>query len=252
MTIIFLCLAGFAAAFVDSIAGGGGLISVPAYYMAGLPVHTALGTNKFSATCASLTSSLKYIKSGNGYKPLLKLVLPFTFIGSALGVTTALEVNDKILSGIIFVMVMIIGVYSLFSKSAGMTENIKPLDKKRISLMILLSCGMGFYDGFFGPGTGSFLIFGLVHIMGFGFTKAGANARVMNFVSNISALMLFAINMKINYMYGIPVAIFSILGARLGTAFAIKNGAKVIKPIFVTMSLILSLKLLLVDILKIL
>ena len=78
MTIIFLCIAGFVAAFVDSIAGGGGLISVPAYYMAGLPTHMVLGTNKFSATCASFTSSIKYLKSGHGHKKLLKTALPFT------------------------------------------------------------------------------------------------------------------------------------------------------------------------------
>ncbi|WBW95710.1 sulfite exporter TauE/SafE family protein [Oceanirhabdus sp. W0125-5] len=252
MTIIFLCIAGFLAAFVDSIAGGGGLISVPAYYMAGLPSHMALGTNKFSATCASLTSSIKYLKSGHTNKKLLKYALPFTFIGACIGVTTALQINEKALSSIILVMVMIIGVYSLFSKSVGMKENLKTVNSKRIILLVILAVTLGFYDGFFGPGTGSFLIFGLIHIFGFEFKRAGANARVMNFVSNIASLFLYAINMKINLYYGIPVAIFSILGARLGTSFALKKGAKVIKPIFVTMSLLLSLKLLLVDVLKLL
>lgn len=106
---------------------------------------------------------------------------------------------------------------------------------------------------FFGPGTGSFfLIFGLIHILGYEFTKASANARVMNFASNIASLLLFALSNKIDYRYGIPVAICSIIGARLGTSVALKkNGAKIIKPIFVSMSLLISLKLLLVDVLHI-
>ncbi|GMQ63371.1 TSUP family transporter [Vallitalea maricola] len=249
MKIVLLCLAGFIAAFVDSIAGGGGLISVPAYYMAGLPSHIVLGTNKFSATCGSLTSSIKYLRSGHGNKNLLKYAIPFTLVGACIGVTVALQINEQTLSSIILVMVLIIGVYSLFSKSLGMKENLKKVTKLRILLLILLALCLGFYDGFFGPGTGSFLMFGLIQLFGFEFTRASANARVMNFVSNITSLFLFAINMKINFSYGIPVAIFSILGARLGTSFALKKGAKIIKPIFVTMSLLLSLKLLIVDVL---
>lgn len=252
MKIVLLCFAGFIAAFVDSIAGGGGLISVPAYYMAGLPSHMVLGTNKFSATCASLTSSIKYLKSGRGSKNLLKYAIPFTLIGACIGVTVALNIDEKILSSVILIMVLIIGVYSLFSKSLGIKENLKKVNKIRIFLLIVLALSLGFYDGFFGPGTGSFLMFGLISLFGFEFTKAAANARVMNFFSNITSLILFAINMKINLYYGIPVAICSIIGARLGTAFALKKGAKLIKPIFVTMSLILSVKLLIVDVLRLL
>lgn len=249
MNIFLLCLAGFVAAFVDSIAGGGGLISVPAYQLAGLPPRMVLGTNKFSASCASFTSSLKYLRSGKGDKKLLKYTVPFTLMGAGIGVSVALNIDERILSAIIVVMVMIIGIYSLFSKNIGIKESLKPLNKKRITLVLILALTLGFYDGFFGPGTGSFLIFGLIHILGYEFTKASANARVMNFASNIASLILFASSQNINYQYGIPVAICSIIGARLGTNVALKNGAKIIKPIFVSMSLLISLKLLLVDVL---
>lgn len=251
MNIVLLCIAGFVAAFVDSIAGGGGLISVPAYQLAGLPPLMVLGTNKFSASCASFTSSLKYIRSGKGDKKLLKFAVPFTLLGASMGVLTVKNIDERILSGIIVVMVMIIGVYSLFSRSIGVKEKLKPFTFKRILLLIILAISLGFYDGFFGPGTGSFLIFGLIHILGYEFTKASANARVMNFTSNIASLILFALSGNINYRYGIPVAICSIIGARLGTSVALKNGAKIIKPIFVSMSLLISLKLLLVDVLHI-
>lgn len=251
MRIILLCLAGFIAAFVDSIAGGGGLISVPAYYLAGLPSHMVLGTNKFSASCASLTSSIKYLRNGCGDKNLLKYAIPFTLIGASIGVTVALKINEKILSSIILILVLVIGIYSLFSKSLGIKENLKKVTKLRIFLLIILALTLGFYDGFFGPGTGSFLMFGLISLFGFEFTNATANARVMNFFSNITSLILFAINMKINLYYGIPVAICSIIGARIGTTFALKKGSKLIKPIFISVSLILSFKLLTVDVLHI-
>ena len=103
---------------------------------------------------------------------------------------------------------------------------------------------MGAYDGFFGPGTGSFIIFGLIKIFGFDYVRAGGNANAMNFASNIAALFMFIIGGKINYLMGIPMAIFSMLGGNLGAKVAIKNGAKIIRPIFVTMSLAISIKML--------
>ncbi len=244
ITIVLLCIAGFAAAFVDSIAGGGGLISLPAFIAAGIPMHFALGTNKFSATAAAFTSSIKYTKSGKVNFKLLRYVLPFTFIGAALGVKAALMLDSKYLKPLVLVLVLAVGIYSLFSKTIGQEDKFKELTNKSISLGVILAFLIGFYDGFFGPGTGTFLIFGLISIFGFNFINAGGNARVMNFVSNLTALILFAVQGKIDYLYGIPVAIAMIFGARLGTVFALKKGSKSIKPIFITMSLAVAFKLL--------
>jgi uncharacterized membrane protein YfcA len=110
---------------------------------------------------------------------------------------------------------------------------------------ILLALSLGFYDGFFGPGTGSFLVFGFINIFGFNFVSSSANARILNFTSNVTALVLFALSGKIDYALGIPVAIFMILGARMGTTVALNKGSKLIKPIFVTMSLAVAVKMLL-------
>ncbi len=235
-TIVLLCIAGFAAAFVDSIAGGGGLISLPALLAAGVPTHFALGTNKFSSTAASFTSSIKYATSGKVNFKFLRYLLPFSLIGSALGVRIALMIDSRYLKPLVLILVLTVGIYSLFSKNMGREDRFKGLNGKNITLGILLAFLLGFYDGFFGPGTGSFLIFGLINIFGFDFINAGGNARVLNFASNLSALALFALSGKVNYLYGIPVAIVMIFGARLGTIFAIKKGAKFIKPIFITMS----------------
>lgn len=242
--LIFLCVAGFFAAFIDSIAGGGGIISIPAYLLAGVPPHLALGTNKFSASCASFTSSIKFAKSGKVDFDLLKILGPFTLIGAVLGVNTVLSINANYLNTIVLVLLLFVGVYSLFSKTTGIEDNYSGLSKKHKISGILLAFFLGFYDGFFGPGVGSFLIFGLIKIFKFDFVRAGGNGRVLNFISNIAALVMFAIRGQIDYKLGIPVAIFMAIGAKLGTKVALDRGAKLMKPIFVTMSLAVAVKML--------
>jgi len=243
-TIVLLCAAGFLSAFVDSIAGGGGLISVPAFMLSGLPPAYVLGTNKFCSSFGSGASSFKFIKSDRVNFNLLKYLLPFTFIGAALGVKTVLAINEDVLNALVIIMVLFIGVYSLFSKTLGLENKFKGISKKNIFSGILLAFSLGFYDGFFGPGAGSFLIFGLIKIFGFDFVNSVGNARLMNFTSNITSLILFAISQKIYFTYALPVAVFMIIGARIGTKVALNKGAKVIKPIFITMSLAVAVKLL--------
>lgn len=243
-SFIFLCIAGFFAAAVDSIAGGGGIISLPAFLLCGVPPHMALGTNKFSSTCASFTSSLKFAQSGKINFKLLKFTALFTLLGAALGVKCALILKPAYLNTIVLVMLLCVGVYSFFSKTTGLIDNFNGLNRRNIFLGILLAFSLGFYDGFFGPGTGSFLIFGLISIYGFDFINAGGNAKVMNFISNITSLVLFAFNGQIKYLYGVPVALFMILGARVGTKMALTKGAKLMKPIFVIMSLAAAFKML--------
>lgn len=242
--LVFLCLAGFFAALVDSIAGGGGIISLPAYLFAGVPTHIALGTNKFSSTAGSLTSSYKFIKSGNVNFSILKYLIPFTLVGATLGTNTVMKVNQNFLSTLVLILILFVGIYTLISKNIGLIDRNFSVTRHRLFLGILLAFSLGFYDGFFGPGTGSFLIFGIISIFGFNFVKASANAKILNFVSNISSLVMFALKGQIYYLVGLPVAVAMIAGAHVGTRMALKNGSKFIKPIFVTMSLAVALKLL--------
>lgn len=244
VTIAVLCVAGFVAAFVDSIAGGGGLISLPALLLVGVSPHYSLGTNKFAATTASFTSSLKYAKSGNVYFKLIKYLAPCTLVGAIIGAKSVLLLDQKFLYPLVLVLVLFVGIYSLFSKSIGAEDRFEGLTRKNVTLGCILAFVLGFYDGFFGPGTGSFLIFGLIAIFKFDFLRAGGNARILNFTSNVSALAMFAISGKINYLIGIPFAIAMIFGARFGTVFALNHGSKYIKPIFITMSLCVAGKML--------
>jgi uncharacterized protein len=241
---IFLCLAGFIAAFVDSIAGGGGIISLPAFLAFGVPPYLALGTNKFASTAASFTSSLKYTQSEKVNFQLLKYLIPFTLIGAVWGANTVLKIDQRLLYIMVLVLVLGVGIYSLLSKKIGQNGKFLGINRQNICLGILFAFALGFYDGFFGPGTGSFLMFGLIAFYHFDFIQASGNARVLNFVSNIAALVTFAIHRQVNYIIGLPVLVAMIFGAWLGTKMALHNGIKLVKPIFVIMSLAVAVKML--------
>lgn len=241
--ILFLCAAGFLAAFIDSMVGGGGLISLPALIAAGVPPHLSLGTNKFAATCASLTSTLKYAHSGKIRFELVRWQIPCTALGAALGVGTVLRLDEKVLNLLIVLMVFAVAIYTVFKKNFGQTDRYGGLTGSRIAIGMLFAFVLGFYDGFFGPGTGAFLIFLFIRVFGFDFAAAAGNGRILNFVSNAVSLVLFAIGGKIVYLAGLPMAVFMVAGAYAGTHVAVKNGAKFIRPIFVTIALVLAGKL---------
>lgn len=243
MTIFLLCIVGFIAAFVDSIAGGGGIISLPAFLMAGLSPIKALGTNKFCATSGSITSSIKFAKEKKADFHILKFLIPFTFIGAAIGVSTVSYIPSDFLKPLILVLIIFIGIYTTFSKTIGIEEKKIDLNKNKILIGIIFALSLGFYDGFFGPGTGSFLVFGFIKIFGRDFTYATGDAKILNFTSNVCSLIIFAIKGQIVYSYAIPIAIFMVLGSHFGSKLAIKNGAKFIKPIFIIMSLAVAVKL---------
>ncbi len=242
--VFFLCAAGFFAALVDSIAGGGGIISIPAIIAAGVPPHYALGTNKFCSSWGAFISTLTFAKSNRIHFPLIKYMVPFTFLGAVIGAKVVLNINEKLLQTMILVLVFTIAIYTLIKKDFGNENNFNGLTLKSILCGCIFAFILGFYDGFFGPGTGSFLIFIFITIYKFDFTISAGNGKILNFVSNFASLITFAINGKIYYLIGIPMGLSMILGAFVGTKIAIKNGAKVIKPIFVTIALALTVKLL--------
>ncbi|MGB4589996.1 MAG: TSUP family transporter [Clostridiaceae bacterium] len=241
--LIFLCIAGFIGAFVDSIAGGGGLITIPAYLLAGIPPYFTLGTNKFASTMGSFISTSGYARSSKINFKLLRVAVPFTALGAALGVFSVLKIPQDFLYPMVSVAILLVGLYTYFKKDLGKTNSFTEITTKKIIFASLVGFALGFYDGFFGPGTGSFLIFIFIKFFKFDFTNASGNAKLINFTSNFTSLIMFAINGKINYLIGVPIAIFMILGSLVGTKLAIKNGAKFIKPIFLVMSFAVFAKL---------
>lgn len=241
--ILLVCVAGFFGALVDAIVGGGGLITIPALLTTGMPTHLALGTNKFASSMGTISSAYHYYKSGQVNFKMLKFMLPLSLIGSAIGVYAVLSIDPEFLKTLIVFMVLIIGVYTLVKKELGLNNHFTGLSRSKILLGMLLALVLGFYDGFFGPGTGSFIIFGLIGIFGYDFKKASANSKFMNFTSNFTALVLFLINGQILFTYGIPMAVSMAIGAKVGAHLAVKNGAKFIKPVFIIVSFALVLKM---------
>lgn len=244
LTILFLCLGGFLAAFVDSIAGGGGLISMPVLLMAGLPAHLALGTNKFAGAFGCFSSAYKYSKSGKTNIELLKKLIPFTILGCLLGVKCVLSISENILNILVFLMILIVALYTYLKKDLGKEDKFENLSKENIKKGIIMAFALGFYDGFFGPGTGTFLTFAFIKIYGFDFLHASSNTKILNFISNFTALILFMFSGQILYKVAIFYAISMVLGGYIGAKVAINKGSQLIKPIFLFMAVAVAIKLL--------
>lgn len=233
------------AAFVDAAAGGGGIISLPAYFLAGVPAHFALGTNKFTASTGTVAASLNFFRHGKVCSKLMLIYVPITFIAAALGTKTVLLIEQSFLRPLIMVLTFIVGIYVLVSKKIG-SENqfdVNNIKKSQYIIGGVFSFLFGFYDGFFGPGTGSFFILSFIFFFKMDFVLASGNAKVLNLTSNASSLLFFALDGKIYYVYSLLIP-FVVVSAILGSRLALTKGIKFIKPIFIVMSLGVSIKLL--------
>lgn len=236
MKLVFLIFACFVAAFVDAVAGGGGLISIPAYIISGVPSHFALGTNKFASSFGTMMATSKFAKEKKLHLPLLKFLIPMSLFGAVLGVSSVLLIDPKILTPLVMILVLLVGVYTSLSKNFG---EIQQITHRKTTLYwgMFFAWLIGFYDGFFGPGAGTFLVFVFIKIFGFDFLCANANAKPLNLTSNLTSLLIFAYHKKVIFSYGIPIALAMMLGGYLGAKVSIKNGSKIIKPLFIAMSL---------------
>jgi len=243
MEILLIGLGMFISGFIDSIAGGGGLISTPVLLLVGLPPHMALGTNKLAASAGTMISSHEFFKSKKLNFKLLKLMIPYAFVGAVIGVSTLQFITPDLLEKIIPFMIFGVAIYTVISKKVGMTNLFEGFTSKNKFLGKILTSVLGFYDGFFGPGTGTFFMFGLVKIFKFDFTVATANTKVLNLTTGIAALLTFLYNGQVNFKYGLISSVFMILGSIVGSKMAVKNGAKFIKPIFIVMSLVMASKM---------
>jgi uncharacterized membrane protein YfcA len=223
-----VCPLVFLAGFVDSIAGGGGLISLPAYLAAGIPIHYAMGTNKCSSTVGAITASFRYYRNGYVDMPLCAPSIAAALAGSALGTSLTLLVNERFLQGLLLVVLPITAFYVLRKKDFTIQGN--PLPRRRtIVLAGVISFVIGGYDGFFGPGTGTFLILLYMGLAKIDPRTASGNAKVVNLASNVASAALFIANGRAILPLGLAAGVFSIAGSYLGSGLVIRRGAKVIR-----------------------
>jgi uncharacterized membrane protein YfcA len=236
--IVFLFVSGFIASFIDSTVGGGGLVALPALLLTGLPPAMALGTNKLASSLSSLTSTLSYLKSGKVDFRLTRWLFPLSLVGSILGADLARQLPSEFLKPLVVVLLIAVTVYTLLKKDFGMRSQRRALKAGLILGVAAVALVIGFYDGFFGPGTGSFLIF-LFLFLGYDYVQASGNAKVLNFGSNVGALATFAYLHAVDYRYGLIMGVAMILGAVAGSQVAIRKGAAYVRPIFICVTLLL-------------
>ncbi len=243
-TALLLALAGLLAGFIDSIVGGGGVITLPALLAAGVPPHLALGTNKVAGTAASSTAALQYARAGLLKPRLAWSAFPVAVLAAVLGAVTVLQVDERVVVGLVAVVMVALVGYVLLRPRFGVEDRFRGLTAGSLAATALLALGVGFYDGFLGPGTGNFLLFGLVAIHGFSFLDAAAHGRLLNFGSNVGALAFFALTDNVSWGLGLLLGAATMTGAYVGSRAGIKHGARWIRPLFVTVAAVLLVRLL--------
>lgn len=221
---------GLAAGLVDSIAGGGGLLTVPVLLSTGLPPVAALGTNKFQSSFGSGTATWHYVRGGAVKLSDCGTGIVATLVGAALGAWAVQQLPRGVLATIIPFLLAAILIYMIARPQLG--DAARPA---RVSANLGFGAAglvLGFYDGFFGPGTGSFWTVAIVLLLGWPLLAATGATKVMNFTSNIVSLAVFAVGGHVDYTIGLVMAVGQAIGARLGSSLALRNGAKIIRPVF--------------------
>ncbi|MFL6589474.1 MAG: sulfite exporter TauE/SafE family protein [Chthoniobacterales bacterium] len=234
MVLFLICLSSFLAGLIDSVVGGGGLIQLPAMLIVlpGLPIATILGTNKF-ASCAGTTIAVpRYARHVVFDWPTILPAAVTAFVFSFLGSRTVALLNPALMRPIVLILLVVVAIYVFFVKDLGIIHQPKHPPKKAQLLGILVGAALGFYDGFFGPGAGSFLIFLFVGVFGFDFLAASASSKVINLATNLASILYFGWTGHIIYAYAIPMALCSILGATIGARLAIAKGSRFVRVFF--------------------
>ncbi|CDG88320.1 sulfite exporter TauE/SafE family protein [Xenorhabdus bovienii] len=238
----FLFLVAIVAGFIDSIAGGGGLLTIPALLSVGVSPVQALATNKLQAVGGSFSASLYFIRRGAVDWRSQRFAIAMTLFGAMLGALLVQFVSPDFLLYLLPVLVIIIGLYFLLVPNIGAED--RPRRLAPLAFGCLAGGGIGFYDGVFGPGTGSFLALSYVMLCGYNLAKATAHAKVMNFASNMGSLGFFILGGQVLWLLGLVMLMGQVIGARLGAGLVLSRGQKLIRPMLVTISILMSIKLL--------
>jgi hypothetical protein len=243
-TGLFLVAASFLAGFIDSIAGGGGLIQLPALLI-GLPkseTAEVLGTNKLSSVFGTSTAAVLYRKQIKpDPKVLIAMGIP-AFLGSAGGAVLASEIPTSSMRPMVLVLLIVVAIYTWFKPELGKFENLRHQPQRRVQIAAIAGVVIGFYDGIFGPGTGSFLMLILVASLGYAFITASAIAKVVNVATNVGAIMVFGINGAVIWQIGIIMGVANISGAVIGARLAIKGGSTLVRKVFLLVTVALIVK----------
>ena len=238
---IFLAIASGFAGFVDAMAGGGGLIQLPAL-LVGLPnkdLPLILGTNKVPSIFGTAAAARNYFKNIKPDIPLTLTMMVPAFAGSMAGAGLAATIPKEFFKPFIVFLLVGVAIYTWHKPHLGINENLKYTNRKRLVIVAVIGLLIGFYDGIFGPGTGTFLVFFLVSAIGFAFLKASATAKLVNIATNAGAILSFQLTGHIWWQLGLLLAFANVTGAIIGSRLAIKGGSPLVRKVFLAVTFLL-------------
>ena len=230
-----MSLASLLAGFVDSIVGGGGLILVPALFATfpGAHAATLLGTNKSASIWGTAFASWQFARRVEMRWGALLPAMGLSFVGAMAGAWVVTQISPQYLRKLLPLILLAVLLYTLARKELGRTHAPRFSGRQEILWAGLIGLGVGFYDGFFGPGTGSFFVFLFVRWLGYDFLHASASAKLLNMTSNLAALILFALKGFVWWHFALALALANVLGSLLGTRLALKHGAGFVRLVFI-------------------
>lgn len=242
-TFLIVCPLLFLAGLVDAIGGGGGLISLPAYLLAGVPIHNAIATNKLSSACGTTLATLRFIRQGlvNWHLALPTILLAIA--GSSLGANASMATEEGIMEGILFAVLPVVAFLvlnpRLFHDNADAPMK---LDRRTWLTALLSSFLVGMYDGFYGPGTGTFLIVAFTVFAKLSLRTANAQAKVINLTTNLTSLTIFLLNGQVVFLLGLAAALCNMAGNYVGAGLAMTKGSRITRPVILLVLCLLFLK----------
>jgi len=244
-TFLIVCPMLFLAGLVDAIGGGGGLISLPAYLLAGLPIHQTIATNKLSSTCGTALATVRFIREGLVNWKIAVPTIACAMAGSALGANLSMRVSDGIMEAVLFIVLPIVAFVVLNPKIFhDNPAHELQMDKKLWITAIASSFVVGIYDGFYGPGTGTFLIIAFTVFAKLDIRTANAQTKVINLTTNITSLTIFLLSGQAVITLGLAAAVCNMAGNYVGASLAMTKGSKITRPVILLVLVLLFLKVL--------
>ena len=242
-TFLIVCPLLFLAGLVDAIGGGGGLISLPAYLLSGVPIHNAIATNKLSSACGTTLATVRFIRQGLVNWRLALPTIAFAVLGSSLGAHLSMATGEGIMEKILFVVLPVVAFLVLNPRIFHDNREAEiRLNRRTLLTAILSSFAVGIYDGFYGPGTGTFLIIAFTVFARLNIRTANAQAKVINLTTNITSLTIFILNGQVVFLLGLAAAVCNMAGNYVGAGLAMTRGSRITRPVILLVLLLLFLK----------
>ena len=244
-TFLIVCPMLFLAGLVDAIGGGGGLISLPAYLLAGVPIHNAIATNKLSSSCGTTLSTVRFIRQGLVNWKLAVPSIVCAILGSSVGANASMATGEGVMEKILFVILPVVAFLVLNPRIFHDNEEVPLLLSRKVWITALLSSFVvGLYDGFYGPGTGTFLIVAFTVFARLNIRTANAQAKVINLTTNITSLTIFLLNGQVIFLLGLAAAACNMAGNYVGSGLAMSKGSRITRPVIILVLVLLFLKVL--------